>query len=98
MAGKCARGRWINGPLSTFDHRPPTWALPRKRHMTDQHLNADAAFVFLRDVCTRVGADAAVQAAQDMIAAWAAWIAQERGSDEACRILQVVEATQREGY
>jgi hypothetical protein len=66
--------------------------------MTDQYLNADAAFVLLRDVCTREGSDAAVQAAQDMIAAGAAWIAQEHGPDEACRVLQVVEASQREGY
>ena len=66
--------------------------------MTDQHLNADAAFVFLRDVCTREGSDAAVQAAQDMIAAGAAWISQEHGPDEACRALQAVEACQPEGY
>jgi hypothetical protein len=65
--------------------------------MTDQHPNSDAAFVFLRDVCIREGADAAVQAAQDMIAAGAAWIAQEVGSDQACRVLQAVEAAQREG-
>jgi hypothetical protein len=60
--------------------------------MADKHLNADAAFVFLREVYTREGTGAAVQAAQDMIAAGAAWIAQEHGSDEA----QVVEAAQRE--
>jgi hypothetical protein len=65
--------------------------------MTDQHLNADAAFDFLRDVCTREGSNAAVQAAQDMIAAGAAWIAQEHGPDEARRVLQAVEACQREG-
>jgi hypothetical protein len=38
-----------------------------------------------------------VQAAQDMIAAGAAWIAQEHGLDEARRVLQAVEAAQREG-
>jgi hypothetical protein len=65
--------------------------------MADEHLNADAAFVFLREVYTREGADAAVQAAQDMIAAGAAWIAQEHGLDEARRVLQAVEAAQREG-
>jgi hypothetical protein len=51
--------------------------------MADEHLNADAAFLFLRNVCTRDGAEAAVQAAQDMIAVGAAWIAQEHGPDEA---------------
>jgi hypothetical protein len=35
--------------------------------MADEHLSADAAFGFLRDVCTRKGFDAAVQAAQDMM-------------------------------
>ncbi len=65
--------------------------------MADEHLNADAAFGFLRDVYTRLGSDAAVQAAQDMIAAGAAWIAQEHGLDEARRVLQAVEAGQREG-
>jgi hypothetical protein len=44
---------------------------------------------------TRDGSDAAIQAAQDMIAAGAAWIGQEYGPDEACRVLQVVEASQR---
>ena len=33
--------------------------------MTDEHLNADVAFVFLRGVYTREGADAAVEAARD---------------------------------
>jgi hypothetical protein len=33
--------------------------------MTDEHLNADAAFVFLRGVYTREGTDTAVQAAND---------------------------------
>jgi hypothetical protein len=65
--------------------------------MSDEHLNADAAFVFLRDIYTREGADAAVHAAQGMIAAGAAWIAQEHGLDEARRVLQAVEAAQREG-
>jgi hypothetical protein len=32
--------------------------------MSDEHLNADAAFVFLRNVYTREGVDAAVQAAR----------------------------------
>jgi hypothetical protein len=64
--------------------------------MADVHLYADAAFVFLRDVCTREGSDAAVQATQDVIAAGAAWIAQERGPDEARRALQVVQAAQGE--
>jgi hypothetical protein len=64
--------------------------------MSDEHLNADAAFVFLRDVFTREGVDAAVQAARDMITAGAAWIAQEHGLDEARRVLQAVEAAQRE--
>jgi hypothetical protein len=58
--------------------------------MADEHLNADAAFVFLRDVYTRKGADAAVRAARDMIAAGTAWIAQEHGLDEARRVLQAV--------
>jgi hypothetical protein len=65
--------------------------------MADEHFNADAAFLFLRDVYTRGGVDAAVQAAQDMISAGAAWIAQEHGPDEARRVLQAVEAAQREG-
>ena len=65
--------------------------------MSDEHLNADAAFVFLREVYTHEGADAAVQAARDMIAAGAAWIAQEHGPDEARRALQAVEASQTEG-
>jgi hypothetical protein len=65
--------------------------------MANEHLNADAAFVFLRNVYTRDGADAAVQAARDMIAAGAAWIAQEHGPAEAGRFLQAVEAAQREG-
>jgi hypothetical protein len=64
--------------------------------MADEHLNADAAFGFLKDVYTREGFGAAVQAAQDMIAAGAAWIAQEHGTDEARRVLQVVDAAQRE--
>jgi hypothetical protein len=63
--------------------------------MSDEHLNADAAFAFLRDVYTREGADAAVQAARDMIAAGAAWIAQEHGPDEARRALQTIEVSQR---
>jgi hypothetical protein len=50
--------------------------------MSDEHLNADVAFGFLREVYTREGSDAAVQAAQDMIAAGAAWITQEHGPDE----------------
>jgi hypothetical protein len=49
-----------------------------------------------RDVCTREGSDAAVQAAQDMIAAGAAWIAQEHGPEEARRVLQVVQAAHGE--
>jgi hypothetical protein len=65
--------------------------------MADEPPNADAAFGFLREVYTREGSDAAVQAAQDMIAAGAAWIAQEHGPDEARRVLQAVEAAQREG-
>jgi hypothetical protein len=64
--------------------------------MADEHLNADAAFLFLRNVCTRDGAEAAVQAAQDMIVVGAAWIAQEHGPEEARRVLQVVDASQRE--
>jgi hypothetical protein len=63
--------------------------------MADEHINADAAFVFQRDVFTREGAEAAVQAAQDMIAVGAAWIAQEHGPDEARRVLQTVQAAQR---
>jgi hypothetical protein len=65
--------------------------------MADEHLNADAAFGFLRDVYTRLGSDAAVQAARDMIEAGAAWIAQEHGPYEASRVLQAVEVAQREG-
>ena len=66
--------------------------------MTDEHLNADVAFVFLRDVYTREGADAAVQAARDLISAGASWITQEHGPEEARRILQAVGSTQGEGY
>jgi hypothetical protein len=43
------------------------------------------------------GAEAAVQAAKDMIYAGAAWIAQEHGPDEACRILRIVGAAQEQG-
>jgi hypothetical protein len=64
--------------------------------MTDEHLYADAAFGFLKDVYTRSGSEAAVQAARDMIEAAAAWIAQEHGQDEARRVLQAVKAVQPE--
>jgi hypothetical protein len=43
------------------------------------------------------GADAAVQAANDMISAGTAWIAQEHGPDEAHRVLRIVEAAQGQG-
>jgi hypothetical protein len=69
----------------------------REKPMADVNINADAAFVFLRHVYTREGADAAVLAAQDMIAAGAAWIAQEHGPGEARRVLQAVEAAQLDG-
>jgi hypothetical protein len=65
--------------------------------MTDEHLNADVAFVFLRDVYTREGTDAAVRAARDLISAGASWITQEHGPEEARRILQAVGFTQGEG-
>jgi hypothetical protein len=64
--------------------------------MVEEHLNADA-FVFLRDVYTREGADAAVRAATDLISASAAWITQEHGPDEARRILRIVGAAQVQG-
>lgn len=55
-------GRRLGGPETP-------WRLlvgPRTGDLTgqptaDEHLNVDAAFVFLRDVCTREGADAAVR-------------------------------------
>jgi hypothetical protein len=67
------------------------------KQMADEPLDADAAIAFLRQVYTREGADAAVQAAKDMISAGAAWIAQEHGPDEARRILRIVAAVQRQG-
>ena len=65
--------------------------------MADEHLNADPAIAFLRQVYTLEGADAAVQAAKVMISAGAAWIAQEHGPDEARRILRIVGAEQGQG-
>jgi hypothetical protein len=65
--------------------------------MTDELLNSDAEIAFLRQVYTLEGADAAVQAAKEMIAAGAAWIAQEHGPDEARRVLGVVAAVQGQG-
>jgi hypothetical protein len=67
------------------------------KQMADEHLNSDTAIAFLRQVYTLEGTDAAVQAAKDMIYAGAAWIAQEHGSDEARRILQIVVAAQGQG-
>jgi hypothetical protein len=65
--------------------------------MADEHLNFDAAIAFLRQVYTLEGADAAVQAAKDMISAGAAWIAQEHGRDQARRVLRIVGAAQGNG-
>jgi hypothetical protein len=67
------------------------------KQMADEHLNSDTAIALLRHVYTLEGADAAVQAAKDMIYAGAAWIAQEHGSDEARRILRIVIAAQGQG-
>jgi hypothetical protein len=64
------------------------------KQMADEHLNSDAAIAFLRQIYMLEGADAAVQAAKDMIYAGAAWIAQEHGADEAHRILRIVGAAQ----
>jgi hypothetical protein len=75
--------------------RSPTFG--GSKQMADEHLNFDAAITFLRQVYTLEGADAAVQAAKDMISADAAWIAQEHGPDEAHRVLQIVEAAQGQG-
>lgn len=65
--------------------------------MIDEHFNADSALAFLKEIYLRKGTEAAVEAAKDMISAGAAWIAQESGAAEARRILQAVEAAQREG-
>jgi hypothetical protein len=65
--------------------------------MAVENLIADTAFVFLQDVYTREGADAAVRAARDMISEGAAWITQAHGPEEARRILQAVGSTQGEG-
>jgi len=67
------------------------------KQMADEHLNADAAIAFLRQIYMLEGADAAVQAAKEMIYAGAAWIAQEHGPDEAHRILRIVGAAQGNG-
>jgi hypothetical protein len=65
--------------------------------MADEHLNGDTAIAFLRQVYTQEGADAAVQAAKDMISAGVAWIAQEHGLEEARRILRIIGAAQGQG-
>jgi hypothetical protein len=62
--------------------------------MIDEHFNADSALAFLKDIYLRKGTDTAVEAAMDMIAAGAAWIAQESGADEARRVLEAVGAAQ----
>jgi hypothetical protein len=66
--------------------------------MADENLIADTAFVFLRDVYTREGADAAVRAAKDLISAGAGWITQVHGPEEARRILQAVGSTEGEAH
>jgi hypothetical protein len=65
--------------------------------MVNERLISDSAIAFLRQVYMLEGADAAVQAAEDMISAGAAWIAQEHGPDEARRFLRIVDAAQGQG-
>jgi hypothetical protein len=65
--------------------------------MANEHFDVDVALAFLKQVYIREGTEAAEQAAKDMIAAGAAWIAQESGADEARRVLLDVGAAQGQG-
>jgi hypothetical protein len=61
---------------------------------TKHFKSADDAVAILKAVYARDGADAAVQAAQQMIDAAAAFIAHQHGPDEARRILQTTSLAQ----